>query len=40
MIELRKKLLERGVATFGNFGAAAKAFARANQYWRFREGID
>lgn len=40
MIELRKKLLERGVATFGSFGAAAKAFARANQYWRFRDGLD
>ena len=40
MIELRKKLLERGVATFGNFGVAAKAFARANQYWRFRDGIE
>jgi len=37
MIELRKKLLERGVATFGSFGAAARAFARAVAYWRFRQ---
>jgi acyl-CoA synthetase (NDP forming) len=40
MIELRKKLLDRGVATFGSFAAAAQAFARAVAYWRFREGLD
>ena len=39
MIELRKKLLERGVATFGTFPAAAQAFSRAVSYWRFREGL-
>ncbi len=40
MIELRKKLLDRGVATFGSFTAAAKAFARVVAYWQFREGLD
>jgi acyl-CoA synthetase (NDP forming) len=40
MIELRKKLLDRGVATFGGFAAAAQAFARAVAYWRFREGTE
>ena len=40
MIEMRKKLLERGVATFGTFAAAAQAFARAVGYWRFREEIE
>lgn len=40
MIELRKKLLERGVATFGTFAAAAQGFARAVAYSRFREGLD
>ena len=40
MIEMRKKLLERGVATFGSFAAASQAFARAVGYWRFREGLD
>ena len=40
MIEMRKKLLERSVATFGSFGSAAQAFARAVAHWRFREGIE
>jgi hypothetical protein len=40
MIELRKKLLDRGVATFGSFTAAAQAFARAVAYWRVREGLE
>jgi hypothetical protein len=37
MIELRKKLLERGWRRSGTSGGG-EAFARANQYWRFREG--
>ncbi len=40
MIEMRKKLLERGVATFASFQAAAQAFARAVAYWRFREELE
>jgi len=40
MSELRGKLLERGVATFTSFGAAARATAKAISYWRFREGLD
>ncbi|TMB98491.1 MAG: hypothetical protein E6J42_05765 [Chloroflexi bacterium] len=38
MSEMRRKLLERGVATFTSFQAAAKAMARAIRYWRFRDG--
>jgi hypothetical protein len=40
MIEMRKKLLERGVATFGDFASAAQAFARSVGYWRFRAGLE
>jgi acyl-CoA synthetase (NDP forming) len=40
MLELRQRLLERGVATFTSFGAAAGAFARAVGYWRWRAGMD
>lgn len=40
MSELRGKLLERGVATFTSFGAAARATAKAISYWRFREGLE
>jgi acyl-CoA synthetase (NDP forming) len=40
MAELRGKLLERGVATFTSFGAAARAMGKAVGYWRFREGLD
>jgi len=38
--EMRSKLLDRGVATFTSFAAAAKAMRRATAYWRFREGLD
>jgi hypothetical protein len=40
MAEMRGKLLERGVAAFTSFDAAARAQARAVQYWRRREGLD
>jgi acyl-CoA synthetase (NDP forming) len=40
MSELRGKLLERGVAAFTSFGAAARATAKAISYWRFRDGLD
>jgi acyl-CoA synthetase (NDP forming) len=36
MIEMRKKLLARGVAAFGSFQSAAGAFARASAYWQRR----
>ena len=38
--EMRSKLLDRGVATFTSFAAAAKTMRRATAYWRFREGLD
>ena len=34
------RLLERGVAAFTSFQAAAQALRRAIGYWRFREGMD
>lgn len=40
MCEIRGRLLERGVATFTSFGAAARATDRAITYWRFREGLE
>jgi hypothetical protein len=38
MLEIRTKLLERGVATFTSFQAAARALSRAIAYWRRRKG--
>ncbi len=40
MCEVRLKLLERGVATFTSFAAAARATSRAIGYWRFAAGLD
>jgi acyl-CoA synthetase (NDP forming) len=40
MIEMRKKLLERGVPAFTSFQAGARALSRAISYWRVREGMD
>jgi len=40
MAEVRSKLLERRIATFGSFRAGARALRRAIDYWRFREGLD
>ena len=40
MAEMRSKLLERGVATFTSFGAAARAQALAVAYWRGRVRLD
>ncbi|MEO8458639.1 MAG: hypothetical protein ABI559_12620, partial [Chloroflexota bacterium] len=40
MAEVRGKLLERGVATFTSFAAAARALAKAGEYWRFRGSFD
>jgi acyl-CoA synthetase (NDP forming) len=40
MRDMRVQLLERGVATFTSFQAAARAQARAVAYWRSREGLD
>ncbi len=40
MSEIRGKLLERGVAAFTSFGAAARAAAKAIAYWRFRDGLE
>ncbi|MEE8369990.1 MAG: hypothetical protein V3S00_04390, partial [Dehalococcoidia bacterium] len=40
MADVRTRLLARGIATFGSFGAAAKAFRRATDYWRFRQGLE
>jgi acyl-CoA synthetase (NDP forming) len=38
MAEIRSKLLDRGIATFGSFQDGARALARAIDYWRFRDG--
>ena len=40
MRDMRVKLLERGVATFVSFQAAARAQARSVGYWRAREGLE
>jgi acyl-CoA synthetase (NDP forming) len=40
MLEIRTKLLERGVATFTSFQAAARAMSRAIGYWRGRKGLE
>ncbi len=40
MADVRTKLLARGIATFGSFATAAKAFRRATDYWRFRQGLE
>jgi acyl-CoA synthetase (NDP forming) len=39
MIEMRRKLLDRGVATFTSFQAAARAMSRAVEYRRRRDDI-
>ncbi len=36
--EVRSKLLEKGVASFASFSAAARALRLAIDYWRFRMG--
>ena len=33
MCEMRRKLLERGVASFTSFQAAARALSKAIKYW-------
>jgi acyl-CoA synthetase (NDP forming) len=38
MIEMRRKLLDRSVATFTSFQAAARAMSRAVGYWQRRDG--
>ena len=40
MLEIRTKLLDRGVATFTSFQAAARALSRAIAYWRSRKGLE
>jgi acyl-CoA synthetase (NDP forming) len=40
MADIRSRLIERGIATFGSFQAAAKALRRATDYWRLREGLE
>ena len=39
MADIRSKLVERGIAVFGSFDAAALALARAIGYWRTRQGL-
>ena len=38
MADMRRKLLDRGVAAFTSFHAAARALARATSYWARRDG--
>jgi acyl-CoA synthetase (NDP forming) len=38
MADVRRKLLDRGVATFTSFRAAARALSRATAYWASRDG--
>jgi acyl-CoA synthetase (NDP forming) len=40
MLEIRTRLLERNVATFTSFQAAARAMSRAIGYWRTRKGLE
>jgi acyl-CoA synthetase (NDP forming) len=40
MADIRARLIERGIATFGSFQAAAKALRRATGYWEARKGLD
>jgi len=40
MADIRSRLVERRIAVFGSFQAAAKALRRAIGYWRMREGLD
>jgi hypothetical protein len=40
MADIRSRLIERGIATFGSFDAAATALRRATDYWRGREGLN
>jgi hypothetical protein len=40
MADIRSRLIERGVAVFGSFDAAARALRRAIGYWRSREDLD
>ena len=40
MADIRTRLIERGIATFGSFQAAAKALRRAIDYWRAREALN
>jgi acyl-CoA synthetase (NDP forming) len=39
MLEIRTRLLERSVATFTSFQAAARAMSSAIGYWRSRKGL-
>jgi acetate---CoA ligase (ADP-forming) subunit alpha len=40
MADIRSRLIERGIATFGSFDSAARALRRAISYWRARQGLD
>jgi len=40
MADIRAKLIERGIAVFGSFEAAATALRRAIGYWRTRQDLD
>jgi len=40
MADIRSRLIEKGIATFGSFGAAAKSLRRVSDYWRTRAGVD
>ena len=40
MADIRSRLIENGIATFGSFQAAAKALRRVSDYWRTRAGAD
>ncbi|MGH9204613.1 MAG: hypothetical protein ACRD2A_25575, partial [Vicinamibacterales bacterium] len=40
MATIRDKLVERGIAVFGSFQAAARALSQAVDYWRLRDDIE
>jgi acetate---CoA ligase (ADP-forming) subunit alpha len=40
MADIRARLIDRGIATFGSFQAAAKALRRSTDYWQVREGLN
>jgi acyl-CoA synthetase (NDP forming) len=40
MVEIRRKFLERGIATFSDFGQGANALSKVISYHRFRAGLD
>jgi len=40
MADIRSRLIEKGIATFGSFDSAARALGRAISYWQARQSLD